>query len=212
MKLTKYGHAAYLIEDASTKILIDPGSFSTGFDAIENLTAVLYTHNHGDHYDEAKLRQILSHNSSVQLIADEDTASAITQSGSEVTVAHEGDKLSVGDLSVEVIGHDHAQISRFMPVGKNVGYLVAGKVFYPGDALTLPGRPIEVLLLPVEGPWTKVGEVIDYLVKVSPKLALPSHEAVSAVPEMQYGMIGGVATEHKIEWRPLGSGEAIEVA
>ena len=211
MKLTKYGHAAYLIEDGQTKLLLDPGSFSSGFEDVDGITAVLYTHVHGDHYDEAKLAPVLEHNPDVQIFADEDTASKLTEAGHKVTVAHEGDEFTLGELSVKVIGHDHAIIHRLMPQAKNVGYLIGGRVFYPGDALTVPAEPVEILLLPVEGPWTKVAEVIDYALEVSPKVALPSHESVSAVPEMQYSMISGVASSHGIDWRPLKAGESVEL-
>ena len=211
MRITKYGHAAFLVEEGETSLLIDPGSFSTGFEHVTGLTAVLLTHVHADHYDELKLASVLKNNPGARVVADEDTAVKLNEAGHEVTVAHEGDKLKLGAVEVEVIGHDHALIHRLMPQAKNVGYMIAGRVFYPGDALTVPTRPVEILLLPVEAPWTKVAEVVDYLLEVNPKVALPAHESVSAVPEMQYGMIAGVAGGRNIDWRPMKLGDTVEL-
>jgi L-ascorbate metabolism protein UlaG (beta-lactamase superfamily) len=211
MKFTKYGHAAFLIEEGASKVLIDPGSFSSGFEDLTALTAVLYTHIHADHYDEGKLSAILAHNPDVQLIADSDTAVAIEAAGHTVKVAGEDDVLELGSFRVKVIGHDHAIIHRLMPQAKNVGYFINDRAFYPGDALTVPRDPVEILLLPVEAPWTKVAEVIDYMLEVAPKIALPSHESVSAVPDMQYGMIGGVAKTHNIDFRTMKAGESVEL-
>jgi hypothetical protein len=60
----------------------------------------------------------------------------------------------------------------------NVGYLLGGRLFHPGDAFTLPGQPIEVLAVPAGAPWLKVSEPIDYLRQVQPRVAVPVHERV----------------------------------
>ena len=211
MKFTKYGHAAYLIEDAESKILIDPGSYSSGFEAVTGLTAILYTHVHPDHYDESKLAPLLVHNPDVTILAEVDTAAKLREAGHEVTEVAEGELYELGSFHVEVVGHDHAVIYSALPQAKNVGYFINGRVFYPGDALTVPTERVEILLLPVEAPWTKVAEVVDYMLQVQPKVALPSHELVSAVPQLQYGIIGGIASKHDIDFRPLKSGEAVEL-
>ena len=44
MQLRKYGHACLLVEDGGARVLIDPGSYSRGFEEVEGLTAVLVTH------------------------------------------------------------------------------------------------------------------------------------------------------------------------
>jgi hypothetical protein len=44
---------------------------------------------------------------------------------------------------------DDALIHPDIPRVLNIGYLIDGAVFHPGDALTLRGCSVEVLLLPV---------------------------------------------------------------
>jgi L-ascorbate metabolism protein UlaG (beta-lactamase superfamily) len=76
----------------------------------------------------------------------------------------------------------HADI----PLVPNVGYVVAERLFHPGDALTVPDRAVDVLALPVGAPWVKSGEVIDFLRAVSPPVAVPIHERTLAMPDMEY--------------------------
>ena len=51
-------------------------------------------------------------------------------------------------------------------------------MFHPGDAFTLPGVPVDTLLLPMHGPWSKAGEVLDYARAVAPVRAIPIHDAL----------------------------------
>jgi len=93
-------------------------------------------------------------------------------------VVADGEELDVGGVGVRVAGRDHAVIHPDIPVVPNVGYLVGGRLFHPGDAFTPPGQPVEVLAVPAGAPWLKVSEPIDYLRAVRPKVAVPVHDQV----------------------------------
>jgi hypothetical protein len=54
-------------------------------------------------------------------------------------VVHDGQELDLGGVGVRVAGRDHAVIHPDIPVVPNVGYLVGGRLFHPGDAFTPPG-------------------------------------------------------------------------
>jgi hypothetical protein len=92
-----------------------------------------------------------------------------------------------------------------------VGYLVAKKFFYPGDNFTVPGEPVEVLGLPAGAPWLKISEVIDYVLAVHPKVAIPVHDAVLAMPEMNARIIKPYLESAGIELRVVPNGESTEV-
>ena len=62
MQLTKYGHSCLLVTDGDARVLIDPGVFSTGFEGLRGLTAVLITHQHADHLDIDRLATLLEAN------------------------------------------------------------------------------------------------------------------------------------------------------
>jgi hypothetical protein len=68
-----------------------------------------------------------------------------------------GSEHMLGDVSVSGIGEKHAEIHRSIPLSSNLGYLIDSTLWYPGDAFTNPHRPIDVLALPVSGPWMKIG-------------------------------------------------------
>jgi L-ascorbate metabolism protein UlaG (beta-lactamase superfamily) len=178
MRLTKFGHSCLLVEEGGARVLLDPGSFSEGFERLEGLTAVCLTHQHPDHLDRDRLRQLLDRNPGVRVVSDEGSAKPLGEAGAEVEVVHHGDELGLGGLGVAVSGRDHAVVHPDVPVVPNVGYLVGGRLFHPGDAFTDPGRPVEVLAVPAGAPWLKLAEAVDYLRRVAPRVAVPVHERV----------------------------------
>ncbi|GGR29421.1 hypothetical protein GCM10010219_37760 [Streptomyces netropsis] len=126
----------------------------------------------------------------------------------------EGDAFTAAGFDIEVHGQLHAVIHPDIPRITNVGYLVDGSVFHPGDALTLPGRPVDTLMLPVMAPWNKVSEVIDYVREVKPRRAIDIHDALLTdlarpVYDRMLGPAGpGVAgTDHS----RLAPGETVEL-
>jgi L-ascorbate metabolism protein UlaG (beta-lactamase superfamily) len=178
MRLTKFGHSCLLVEDGGARVLLDPGSFSEGFETLEGLDAVCLTHQHVDHLDPERVRLLLDRNPRVRVVSDEGSAEALGGAGADVEVVHDGDELALGGLALRVIGRDHAAVHPDVPVIPNVGYLVGGRLFHPGDSLTMPGEPVEVLAVPAGAPWLKLADAVDYLRKVGPRVAVPVHEKV----------------------------------
>jgi L-ascorbate metabolism protein UlaG (beta-lactamase superfamily) len=178
MRLTKLGHSCLLVEEGRARMLLDPGTLSGGFEELEGLTALLFTHQHADHLDQERLRGLLDRNPRVRVLSDQGSAGPLGQAGVDVEVVHDGAELEVGGVGVRVAGRDHAVIHPDIPVIPNVGYLVGGRLFHPGDAFTVPGQPVEVLAVPAGAPWLKVAEPIDYLRAVRPKVAVPVHDKV----------------------------------
>ena len=94
----------------------------------------------------------------------------------------DGNKTTVGDILIEGFGRKHAPIAKDLPLPENTGYFIANKLFYPGDAFTNPGKPVEVLALPVAGPWMRLLEAIDYAFEIKPKICFPVHEGILKQP------------------------------
>lgn len=183
MRITRYGHSCLLVEDGDARVLLDPGVFSAGFERLRGLTAVLITHQHADHLDGDRLRELLAHNPDAALHVDEGTGPLLADLPHRVVRA--GDVLDAG-VRVDVLGSQHAVIHEDLPRIPNVGYLVAGRFFTPGDALTVPEADVEVLGLPTAAPWLKLSEAVGLFRSVAPRLAFPVHDAVLSMPQIWY--------------------------
>lgn len=187
MRITKFGHACVRIEHGDAVIVLDPGVF-TAPEAVDGATAVLITHEHADHWTEDHLRRTDASIHTIAAVADQ----LPDDLRERVEVVTHGDAFDVG-VSVDVVGEKHAVIYAGLPHFDNSGYLLtvgATTIFHPGDALTLPHREIDLLLLPVSAPWLKIGEAIDYGLDVGAKRNLAIHDAV-------YSDAGlGIADQH----------------
>jgi L-ascorbate metabolism protein UlaG (beta-lactamase superfamily) len=184
MRITRFGHSCVLVEDGGGRVLLDPGSFSAGFEHLRGLTAVLITHAHHDHLDLPRLEALLDANPDARLHVDEGSAAQVA--GLSPTVVNAGDALDVG-TRVRVFGSEHAVIHPDLPRIPNVGYLVGERFFTPGDALTRPEADVEVLGLPTAAPWLKLSEAVELYRGIAPRRAFPVHDAVLAQPQIWYG-------------------------
>jgi L-ascorbate metabolism protein UlaG (beta-lactamase superfamily) len=210
MRLTKFGHACVRVEHEGAAVVIDPGLF-TGEEALAGADAVLITHEHFDHFAEERLRAAAEARPGLRIWANQAVAGQLEGLGTRVTVVGEGDAFDIDGLSVSVHGEWHAVIHPDIPRVTNIGFLLDGRVFHPGDALTVPEVPVETLLLPVSGPWTKLGELIDYTREVKPTQALAVHELVLSDlgREGAARMIGMLAPD--AGYRSLADGETVEL-
>jgi L-ascorbate metabolism protein UlaG (beta-lactamase superfamily) len=185
MQVTHFGHSCVLLDTGAARLLIDPGNFSRGFEDVTGLDAVLVTHQHPDHLDPERLSALLRGNPNARLIVDPGTAGQLEADHETV---EPGTTLSVGGAAVEVLGGQHAVIHPDIPVIPNNVYLVDGTHLHPGDSLTVvPAQPLEVLFLPTAAPWQKLSDAVDYLRAVAPRVAVPIHQGILAVPGMYYG-------------------------
>ncbi|NAS24660.1 MBL fold metallo-hydrolase [Herbidospora sp. NEAU-GS84] len=210
MKLTKLGHACWRFEKDGRTLVLDPGSFS-GTGLLDGAEAVLITHEHVDHLDQNLIK-------SAAPDLEVWTCNAVTNSLGEVPVkiqtVREGDVFDVAGFSVRVIGEWHAPTIPDAPIIQNIGFLIDDRVFYPGDALTDPGVPVEVLLAPSNAPWLRVWDFIEYLRMVRPDHAFSTHDGL--VNEIGQGMIDNFMTmegkKQKSDMRRLKPGESAEFA
>ncbi|MFF5301431.1 MBL fold metallo-hydrolase [Streptomyces sp. NPDC013161] len=211
MKLTKKSHACIRLEKDGRTLVIDPGTFTEG-DAAVGAEAILVTHEHADHFNEDRLRAGLEANPAAEIWTLKSVADQLSAAfpGRVHTVGH-GDTFTAAGFDVQVHGELHAVIHPDIPRITNVGFLVdGGRVFHPGDALTVPDHTVETLMLPVMAPWSKISEVIDYVREVKPQRAYDIHDALLTdlarpIYDMQIGALGGA------EHLRLAPGEAADL-
>ena len=208
MEVTHFGHSCVLLDTGAARLLIDPGSFSQGFEGVTGLDAVLVTHQHPDHLDPERLPALLRANPDARLIVDSGTAGQL--GGVDHETVEPGATVTVGGARVEVLGGQHAVIHPDIPVIPNNAYLVDGTHLHPGDALdTVPGD-VDVLFLPAAAPWSKISETIEYLRAVAPRAAVPIHQGILANPAVFYGHFDRLGPE-RTTFRPLDPGVAVSL-
>lgn len=185
MQITHLDHSCVLLEVADQRILIDPGTFSD-VSGVRDLTAVLVTHQHPDHVDPAQLASLLSANPQARVLLEEQTVDALTEAAGDHRDRLErmttGTDIDLGTVSVSPVGQRHAFIHEFVPRIDNTGLVIRADdeptVFHPGDALDAEPGHVDVLLVPVNAPWARVGDTVSFVRRVAPSRVVPIHDGL----------------------------------
>ncbi len=212
MKITKYGHCCLLIEEKGIRLLTDPGAFTAETHvALTGIDAILYTHEHADHYHLDSLKQLRINNPDVTIICNEGVSALLE---AEV-IAHTkiiDDTLEIGGVLISGVSGIHEEIHSTIPRIQNTGFLVANRLWYPGDSFIKPNVAVEILALPVAGPWMRLSEAIDYAIELKPKTAFPVHDMIlnpqltGFIPQI----IQSIIAPHGIEFKALHNNETRE--
>ncbi|MEV4493892.1 MBL fold metallo-hydrolase [Micromonospora coxensis] len=198
MQITKYTHACVRIERGGRVLVVDPGTWSEPA-ALDGADAVLVTHEHTDHVDVLRLRGL-----GVPVFAPEE-ADLPALTPLPVTRVRAGQRFDAAGFTVTAVGGRHAVIHDGQPDCANLGYVIDGEVYHPGDALHLPEQPVRTLLLPAHGSWLKLTEAIDFARAVDAAQAYPIHDA--QLNERGMASVHGWFGETVPGYRPLAPGE-----
>lgn len=211
MKFTKFGHCCMLIEENGLRILTDPGNYTTAQNEVKNIDVVLITHEHPDHFHVESLKIVLANNPQAKVITNSGVGVLLEKEGITYTLVDDGKTITEKGVLIEGFGKEHAIIYKTWKMVENTSYFIAGRLFYPGDAFYNPNRPVEMLALPVAGPWCKISEVIDYALAIKPKKCFPVHDGVLARPDTTYRVCGTLIGEKGIKFFIPEPGKEIEI-
>ncbi len=212
MQLTKYTHSCVRFDDGDRSLVLDPGMFSEVQAALDGASAVLITHEHPDHVDAEGLRAALRRDPRLQMWAPSSVAAEFAEFGEQVGTCSPGQAFEAAGFSVRTFGGQHALIHPTIPIVANVGYLIDDTVYHPGDSLIVPPSSVEVLLVPLHAPWSKLSEVIDFAVSVRAPRAIGIHNALltdagRGLVEQHLGRIGA---EHGVEYQALAPADTVD--
>ena len=211
MKITKLGHCCLIIEEGGIKILTDPGEYTDAQNSVRGLTHVIITHEHQDHFHVPSLKQVLANNPGVAVYTNRAVGNLMSREALPYELLQHGDKQKFGDLEVEGIGTEHHVIYPAIPIIMNTGYMFGNKFFYPGDALTKPERPVELLAMPITGPWLPIAEAIDYARALKPKKCFPIHDGNIKAPEGMYRLSARILQPEGINFEVFELGKNYDV-
>ncbi len=212
MELTKHGHACVVVSDGDRRLVVDPGAF-TDPAVLEGAGAVLVTHEHADHVVPDRLRAALEADAPLEVWTNPSVAALFEGLGSRVHAVGDGDVVTAAGFEVQVHGEWHAEIHPDLPRVRNVGFLVEGQVFHPGDAFTVPGTPVATLLLPLHAPWSKAAELIDYVREVDADQAYAVHDGLlnDAGLGLMSGLLGERGPGTPTPFSRLAPGESVDL-
>lgn len=131
MKITRFTHAAVLVETKNVRLAIDPGEFGTIPD-LTSVDAVLITHDHFDHISHEAVAKAVAAKPELPVYGP---ASLAETAEFAVRSVDDGDSFDVGGVRIDVVGHLQDTTSLDDPEILNVGFLIDGRLLHPGDAL-----------------------------------------------------------------------------
>lgn len=218
MKMTKYTHSCVRFEQGGNVLVLDPGTFSEVETALDGAHAVLVTHEHADHLDRDRVFAQMQGQPGLELFAPKTLADSLrAEAGDLAGRIHDVEpntSFTIAGFGIQSFGGQHALIHPLIPMVANIGYLVEGRVYHPGDSFVVPNglRP-RTVLVPLHAPWSKVGEVIDFVIATGAERAYNIHDAL--LNETGLGMAEGHVTRfgktYGTEFRHLATGESVDL-
>ncbi|WP_106296061.1 MBL fold metallo-hydrolase [Knoellia remsis] len=180
MRITHLGHACLLVEIAGERILIDPGSFTEGFEDLRDLSAIIVTHQHPDHLDEDRFESLVRANPGARVLTDPGSTDVLARLGVEGEV-HDGDT-RIGAVTITPVGETHALIHEEIARIPNVGVVLRAdgepSLFHPGDALDQDPGEVDVVAFPLNAPWALSRDTTGFLRRLNPPAAIPIHDGL----------------------------------
>ncbi|MDE2038228.1 MAG: MBL fold metallo-hydrolase [Patescibacteria group bacterium] len=216
MHIKKLAHCCLVIDIPSAhgknvRILTDPGMYSLEqHDKVDGADIVLITHEHQDHFHIESLKALIKRCPDVSVISNDTVGALLAKEGIEHRIMLDGNAIEAKGVKIEAHGSLHAVLHSSIPQSSNVGFLIDGKLFMPGDAYTDPKKPVDALALPTAGPWMKMSEAIDYGLQLKPRIAFPVHDAMGSA--FQNGFIGRILSQNGVEFVNLENGASLDVA
>jgi len=211
MKVTKYAHACVVLEEQGKKLVIDPGEFTPDFGSLDNIAAVVVTHVHADHWSADHLDRIFAANPGIPFFTTSEVAEQVSYAATKVVTA--GEQAAVGPFTLRFGGEMHATIHESMAVPHNTTVFVNDAFYYPGDSYVLPDKPVTLLALPANAPWSKAAESMDYLAAIKPARCIPTHNGLlSKEGNAVYGFwLSKACKDNGVTFEPLQPGETTDL-
>jgi len=159
--------------------MTDPGSYTIDEQIKEtDIDIILITHEHSDHLHIESLKKVLEANSNATVITNARVGKLLDEANIKYQILPEKTATEIFGVELEAHNCKHEEIFEELGQVQNTGYFISKRLFYPGDAFYNPGKRVEILALPVAGPWSRVRDFMKYVLDVKPKICFPVHDGM----------------------------------
>lgn len=223
MKITYYGHSAFLLDDGKTKLIIDPflegNPLATVKPDAVNVQYVVVTHGHGDHLGDAIP---IAKRCGATVIAVNELANYVSSKGAKAHNMHIGGGHDFPFGRVKFTIAHHGSVSPDgVYTGNPAGVLVTigGKtVYHTGDTglfydMKLIGEmnPVDVMLVPIGDNFTMgIDDAAKAVELVHPKFVIPMHYNTFPIIQADPQKFLQKVSSKGFKGRVMNSGETFE--
>ncbi|MBI5215862.1 MAG: metal-dependent hydrolase [Ignavibacteriae bacterium] len=188
MKLTYYGHSAFLLQNGSTNILIDPFLDGNPLSPVRaeqvNAHYIIVTHGHGDHLGDAIP---IAKRCNATIVAINELADYVASKGAKAHNMHIGGshQFPFGRIKFTIAHHGScAPDGTYTGNPSGVLITINGKtIYHTGDTglfydMKLIGEmnPVDVMLLPIGDNFTMgIDDAVKAVELTNPKFVIPMH-------------------------------------
>lgn len=188
MNVTKFEHACLILNNGTSRIIIDPGSFTKLPEDLTNVSCIIVTEEHMDHYNLKNLQKVLSRSPKAKIVSTETVTRLLKDAGVSSEAVTGKEELEVGGFKLILKEGDHAPIYGASPC-RVLTVQVDDFLYYPSDSFIPTDATVQVLALPTSGPWHKIAESVDFANAVDSRQLLVTHNNL-------YNDIGNTVTNN----------------
>lgn len=174
MKIKWFGHASFLIKTQGKNIYIDPFVLPKNSELAD---LILVTHDHYDHCDKTKVREIRVEKTEIVTMYQ-----AAAKLGNSPRIVKPWDLVDVGFAKVRAVPSYNLH-KPYHPKETGLGFVIEAegkKIYHAGDTDFIPEMEsltgINVALLPIGGTYTMdTNEAVRAALVIKPGIAIPMH-------------------------------------
>lgn len=209
MKIKKLGHCCFVVDINGKRVMTDPSEVNYGGDSVaeRDISLVIITHEHADHLHIDTLKEILKNNPKAEVVTNTSVGKLLDAENIKYTKVEDGESYDFFGISISGFGDRHADIYEDYGQVQNTGYMI-DKLCYPGDSFSMPNKDVDILALPVLGPWMKMRDAIDYAKSLKPRIVFPVHDGpLKPFATFVYGIPKHFLEKENIEFKKLEIGK-----
>lgn len=177
---------------------------------VTGVDLIVITHEHQDHYHLESLQTVIKNNPEAKIITNISVGKLLDGAGIPHTVVTDGMTEVFKNIPIKGIGTIHALIHESIPSVENTGYVIDDYLYCPGDAFALPNQLINVLALPVCGPWMHMNDALSFAERVNPKVCFPIHDGMLKIIGPFHRVPSMVLEKKDIQFVPMLEGDERE--